>query len=173
MSALHNRHSVRKFDNRDLSAQDLSNLLYAAMGRNREDGRRTAPSCRNFKDIRLFVFDKSGVCEYIPDTHSLRRICDGDHRSILAAGQEFVNTAPVVLVMVSDLTKYGEINERARFYAAVDGGIVSENINVAASGLGLGTVTRGMMDADAVLKLLGLEDGHMVILNNPVGYPAK
>ncbi len=38
--ALNNRQSIRSFSPEELSRQDLSNLLWAAFGVNREDGRR-------------------------------------------------------------------------------------------------------------------------------------
>lgn len=171
MEALAQRRSVREFADKELSGQELSNVLWAAMGQNRADGRLTAPSCRNFQEIRLFVFDKNGVGEYIPSTHSLQQVVSGDYRGLVAAGQDFVRTAPVCLVMVADMTKFGGMDERSKMMAAADAGIVSENISVACAGLGLATVPRATMQADAILALLGLPENHIAILNNPVGHP--
>ena len=44
MKALADRHSEREFANKKLSLQDLSDLMWAAIGINREDGKRTAAS---------------------------------------------------------------------------------------------------------------------------------
>ena len=173
MEAFAQRKSVRNFADRELSDRDLGNLLWAAMGQNRADGKLTAPSCRNFREIRLFVFSKDGVCEYIPSTHSLRQVAAGDHRSLVAAGQDFVCQAPVSLVMIADMAKFGNIGERAGMMAAVDAGIVSENISVACAGLGLATVPRATMKSAEILSLLGLSSGHIAIMNNPVGFEAK
>ncbi len=172
MEALSQRKSVREYSDRALSDNALSNVLWAAMGQNRPDGRLTAPTCRNFQEIRLFVFDRDGVSEYIPATHSLRPIATGDYRRLVAGFQEFVLDAPVSLVMIADMTKFGNIDERAKMMAAVDAGIVSENISIACSGLGLATVPRASMDSAEILKLLGLSDNHIAIMNNPVGYAA-
>lgn len=172
MEALSQRKSVREYSNRTLSDNVLSNVLWAAMGQNRPDGRLTAPTCRNFQEIRLFVFDRDGVSEYIPATHSLKPVATGDHRRLLAGFQEFVLDAPVSLVMIADMTKFGDINERAKMMAAVDAGIVSENISIACAALGLATVPRATMDSAEIIKLLGLPDNHIAILNNPVGYEA-
>ena len=52
MKALSERKSTREFSQTDLSLRDLSDLLWAANGVNRPDGRRTAPSALNNQDIR-------------------------------------------------------------------------------------------------------------------------
>lgn len=172
MQAFAHRRSVRDFSDRDLTSQELGNLLWGAMGQNRPDGRLTAPSCRNFQEIRLFVFDRNGVSEYLPASHSLRHIVDGDHRNLVAGGQDFVNRAPISLVMIADMTKFGNIDERAKMMAAVDAGIVSENISLACAGLGLATVPRATMQSAEILSLLNLPASHIAIMNNPVGFAA-
>ena len=172
MEAFSKRRSVRNFSDRELSRQELANLLWAAMGQNRPDGKLTAPSCRNFQEIRLFVFDKNGVCEYLPATHSFRHMADGDHRGLVASGQNFVNDAPVSLVMVADMTKFGNTDERSKMMASVDAGIVSENISLACAGLGLATVPCATMNAEEIIRLLQLPDNHIPIMNNPVGFEA-
>lgn len=172
MEAFSQRKSTRDFSDKALSEQELANILWAAMGQNRPDGKLTAPSCRNFQEIRLFLFSKDGVSEYIPATHSLRAVVSGDCRNLVAAGQEFVNKAPVSLVMIADMTKFGNVDERARMMAAVDAGIVSENISLACAGLGLATVPRATMKSEEITKLLGLSANHIPIMNNPVGFAA-
>ena len=51
MKAFSDRHSDREYAAKELSAQDLSDLLWAANGINRTDGKRTAPSALNKQDI--------------------------------------------------------------------------------------------------------------------------
>lgn len=170
MEAFSQRRSVRDFSDRELSEQQLSNLLWAAMGQNRADGKLTAPSCRNFQEIRLFVFDKNGVSEYIPAKNALKMVAGGDHRGLVAGGQDFVLKAPVSLVMIADMTKFGNPDERAKMMAAVDAGIVSENISLACAGLGLATVPRATMKSAEILTLLKLPPTHIAIMNNPVGF---
>lgn len=171
MQAMAQRRSVRSFADRDLTDRDLSDLLWATMGQNRPDGKRTAPSCRDFREIRLFVFTRDGVGEYIPATHTIRHLVDGDHRALVASGQAFAATAPVCLVMAADMTKFGNTDERSLMMAAVDAGIVSENASVACAGRGLATVPRATMDAAAITSLLNLPATCLPIMNNPVGYP--
>lgn len=173
METFAKRKSVRNFSHKDLSDRDLANLLWAAMGQNREDGKLTAPSCRNFQEIHLYIFDKEGVSEYIPASHSLRPVAEGDYRNLVAAGQDFVNQVPVSLVMIADMSKFGNVDERAKMMAAVDAGIVSQNISLACAGLGLATVPRATMNSSEILRLLNLPDTYIPIMNNPVGYEGK
>jgi len=61
MKALKDRSSSRSFSKEKLSAQMLSNLLWAAFGINRPDtGHRTAPSARNWQEIDIYVDLKHG-----------------------------------------------------------------------------------------------------------------
>lgn len=170
MEAFANRKSVRSFSDKQLSEQQLSNLLWAAMGQNRSNGKLTAPSCLNYQEIRLYVFDKNGVSEYIPANHSLRNVVKGDYRSLVAGAQDFAKSAPVCLVMIADMSKYGNLDERSKMFASVDAGIVSQNISLACAGLGFATVPRGTMQSDDILKLLGLSSQFIPIINNPVGF---
>lgn len=170
MQALSQRQSVRDFSDKQLSEQDLADLLWAALGRNRDNGKLTAPTALNKQEIRLFVFTKDGVAEYMPQTHSLRNIVEGDHREKVAGGQDFVKMAPVSLVMVADMEKFGGDDERSRMMVSVDAGIVSQNINLFCAAVGLSTVPRASMDAKAIQTVLGLSHRQIPIMNNPVGY---
>ena len=100
------RQSTNAFDSRALTQQDLANLLWGAMGQNRENGKLTAPSASNKQEVRLFVFTEDGVSEYLPHGHELKKVADGDHRDLVAAHQDFVKSAPVSLVLVMDMDKF-------------------------------------------------------------------
>lgn len=173
MEALSTRHSVREYSSKELTTQELSDLLWAATGVNRPDGHITAPTAMNKQEIRLFVFTAKNVCEYLPQTNQLVEKAQGDHRGIVAGQQAFAKTAPVVLVMVADLDKFGSNADHAKLMAAVDTGIMSENINLYCAAAGLATVPRGTMDQAAIQKLLNLNANQIPLINNPVGYPAK
>lgn len=69
MKALSDRHSDREYDSTDLSKQDLSDLLWAANGINRTDGKRTAPSALNKQDVDIYVIMKEGAYLYDIKTH--------------------------------------------------------------------------------------------------------
>lgn len=174
MKALSDRRSDREYDTKQLSQQDLSDLLWAAIGINRSDGKRTAPTAMNRQEIDVYVIREDGAYLYDAQTHALNPIAKGDYRGAVAGSQDFVKTAPVSLLMVINLSKLGDPNvENTRLMGSVDGGIVSQNINIFCAAVGLSTVTRGSMDHDKLKQVLKLDATQLPILNNPVGYPKK
>ena len=173
METYKQRKSVREYSAKALSEQDLSDSLWAAQGQNREDGHLTSPTAMNRQEIRLYVFTEKSVSLYDPQANTLTQVASGDHRGIMASGQDFVKNAPVVLLMVADMDKFRSNNQHAQWMVAVDTGIVCENINLFCSAAGLCTVPRGTMDSKAISTLLGLNDNQIPLINNPVGYPSK
>ena len=172
LGILAQRQSTNAFANRPLTGQDLANLLWGAMGQNRDNGKLTAPSASNKQEVRLFVFTDNQVSEYLPRTHELNKVVEGDHRALVAGHQDFVKTAPVSLVLVADMDKFGGTEPRQLTMATVDVGIVCENISVAAAGLGLASRPRGSMNSQAIQELLSLNANQLPIMNNVIGYPA-
>ena len=74
MDALTQRRSVRSFSDRALTDDQLSLLLWAANGINREDGRRTAPTAMNRQDIQVYVCRADGAFLYDAKEHALQRV---------------------------------------------------------------------------------------------------
>ena len=171
METLWSRSSGTEFSEWNLNQQELSNLLFAAIGVNRENGKLTSPTASNKQEIRLFVFTADGVSEYLNQENSLKPVVSGDHRDLIAGRQDWVKTAPVILLIVADEAKYGRSDERAKTMMAVDAGIVSENINIFCAGTGLLTRPRASMETEAVKALLGLDETQTPLMNNPVGFP--
>ena len=154
MQAFSKRKSTRVFSEKELSLQDLSDLLWAANGINRPElGRRTAPSAMNMQDIQIYVCTKEGSYLYDAKASELQPVSTGDVRPL---------KAPVCLILVSDTTEE---------WGAIDGGIVSQNISIFCAGTGLATVARGTMNIDELKSALKLADSQQLILNHPVGYP--
>lgn len=173
MQAYSQRRSIREFGSKPLSIQDLSDLLWAAQGENREDGRLTSPTAMNRQEIRVYAFDEKAVSLYDPHAHTLSSIVEGDYRALVAMQQEFVKSAPVVLVYVADGDKFRSTEPSAWRMMSADAGIVAENVNLFCAASGFATVPRAWMDVTAIQKLLGLNENQVPILNNPVGYPKK
>ena len=173
VEALWERQSVNEYSDKMLSQQDLSNLLFAAIGVNRENGKLTSPTASNKQEIRVFVFTAQGVSEYLNKENSLKPVVTGDHRAKIAGRQEWVNSAPVILLLVADETKFGSNNERSKTMMTLDAGIVCENINLFCAGTGLVTRPRASMDTDAIKTLLGFDETQVPLLNSPVGYPKE
>ena len=174
MKVFSERHSEREFAETTIKLQDLSDLLWAANGINRTDGKRTAPSAKDAQDVDIFVIMREGAYIYDAKEHILKPIAAGDHRAAVAGGQDFVKSAPLCIVLASDLSRLGDAtSERTRLMGAVDVGIVNQNINLACQALGLRTVPRGTMDQATLKKVLKLSDTHLLLMNNPIGYPKK
>ena len=55
MEALNARQTQRTFSAKPLNEQQLANLLWAAFGINRDNGKRTAPSARNTQEISIYA----------------------------------------------------------------------------------------------------------------------
>lgn len=169
--ALATRHSVREYSDAELSEQELSDLCWAACGVTRDANHRTAPTAMNRKEIRLYAFTAQGAYEYLAAENILAQVATGDHRALIANGQDFVAKAPVSLVMVIDFERFGKMDERSKMMGCVDAGNVSENINLYCQSVGLCTVPRATMDTEGIKKLLNLSDQQLPIMNNPVGKP--
>lgn len=177
------RHSVREFDaSREIPDATLGQLLWMAVGVNRPDAapgkfgvpaNRANPTALNWQEIRAFVFDKNGVWEYMPTTHSLSLSKDGDYRKLIAGteafSQDFVLEAPVSIVFVADMSKLPQ-DDHAKAMAMIDAGIACENLTLACTSEGMATVPRATMDSAAIAKLLGLSALQIPLMNNPIGY---
>ena len=172
MKALSERHSTREFAAKALSLSDLSDLLWAANGVNRKDsGKRTAPSALNKQDVNVYVVLSEGSYLYDAQNHQLTLCAEEDYRSAVTGGQAFVKSAPVSLVLVSDVSRFGDAkNVRNQLMGAMDAGIVSQNISVFCSSAKLATVPRASMDGNQLKKVLKLKDGQIPMMNHPVGY---
>ena len=172
MKALSERQSTREYASKALSLADLSDLLWAANGINRpESGKRTAPSALNKQDVDVYVVLPEGSYLYDAKNHQLTLVSEGDHRDAVAVGQTFVKTAPVSLVLVSDVSRFGDAQKtQNQLVGAMDAGIVSQNISLFCANAKLATVPRGSMDATQLKKVLKLKDAQIPMLNHPVGY---
>lgn len=80
MECMNARRSEHMPGKKEISEQQLSNLLWAACGINRDSGKRTVPTAKNRQRIGVYVALKDGVWEYLPKTHSLKRVLMGDRR---------------------------------------------------------------------------------------------
>ena len=173
METFQQRKSVREYRPEQLSEQDLSDLLWAACGVNRDNGNLTAPTAMNRQEIRLYVVCEKGISLYDPKAHTLTQVAEGDHRTLIAGSQAFAKEAPISLLMVGDFDKFGSTAPHAKTMVAVDAGIVSQNIDIFCTAAGLATVPRATMDVKALQSILGLNENQVPLLNNPVGYPKK
>lgn len=170
METLNERKTTREFSDRELEPHILSNLLWAANGINRkEDGKRTAPSARDMREIDIYIITREGAYLYIPDGHLTKLIKEGDFRKEAAGRSDFAANAPIILVFVANAKKMEKLDASARdAYAHIDCGYVSQNVYLFCASENLATVAIGGVDKAGMTKILGLKDDK-VILSQPVG----
>jgi SagB-type dehydrogenase family enzyme len=167
MEALNARQTQRTFSAKPLSEQQLANLLWAAFGINRDNGKRTAPSARNTQEISIYVALPSGLYLYQAKSNTLEQISEQDIRALVGR-QAFVKTAPVGLIYVSD---YDIIKGESEFYSATDTGYISQNVYLFCASAGMNTVVLGSVDKPALQTAMKLKPSQHVILTQPVGFP--
>ena len=171
MQVLKDRKTMRDFATDKLTPQLLSNLLWAAFGVNRPDGRRTAPSAMNWQEIDIYVATSDGLFVYDAKRNQLEPVLAQDIRPATGT-QSFVAAAPVNLVYVADLAKVGSGPDTGVFTTA-DVGFISQNVYLFCASEGLATVVRGSIDRVALAKIMKLRREQKIILAQTVGYPKK
>lgn len=157
MKSLSERKSVREYSGKELSVQDLSDLLWAANGINRTDGKTTNPTAMNRQDIKVYVVLPKGTYLYNNKENRLDPISEGDHRQKMRG-----NTPALNLLVVADDGSAG--------FAEVNAGYVSQNIYLFCASADLGTVAAAGMDREAYTKACKLGAKQKIIVQHPVGY---
>lgn len=168
--SLQNRKSSRSYADKELSLQQLSDLLWAANGFNRPKMRTNATGM-NKQSIEIYVCMAKGAYRYDAADNTLVWITDEDLRPAVAGRQAFAATAPVCLVVAADLSDPIYNSERGVMMSAYDAGIVSGNIYLFCSANDLATICRLTMDVDKLKTALKLSEKHYIHLNHPVGLP--
>ena len=169
MIALRDRCSTREFSKKELTSQELSNLLWAANGINRsETGKRTAPSACNNQDIDIYVALKSGVYLYHFKEHQLEKRTDMDIRSEIGP-QSFIKDAPVTLIFVADFKKTCGNDSSKIIYSSADAAYISENVYLFCASENLATVVLGMVNRAKLSEKLALRKEQKIVFAQPVG----
>ena len=141
------RRSVRTFTEQDVTEQQVETLLKAAMA---------APSGMNLQPWRFVVVRDSRIKERLASRE----------------GNEFIKTAPVVIVVCAENI---QVEDRPNLNWTADCAAATENLLLAAQAMGLGACWTAcypyperQRDADRALKLAENIRPYAVV---PVGYP--
>ena len=172
------RRSTRQFNSRELTSEEISQILWAAQGITGESrGLRAAPSAGALYPLELYVVTQKGVHHYIPEDHKMELYKSGDFRKQLsgaALSQPWVENAPMDLVITAVYQrvtqKYGERGIR---YTHMEAGHAAQNIHLQAVALGLGSVPVGAFRDESVKNTLSLPDDHEPLYIIPVGEPEE
>lgn len=154
MDALSQRKSERSFSGNPVSDQDLSNILWAAWGVNRADGKRTVPTSRNRQEMQVFAVLESGVWQYDPAANTLSLALAGDQRGKYGG-------APLVLL-------YSAPFEAA--YGGMHAGSAYQNVGLYCASAGLANVVK-TTGVDALKDSLPLPSGYKVLVIQAIGWP--
>ena len=175
LQALSDRRSDRAFADADLTPQQLSDLLWATAGVNRDNGLRVYPVAMGIQDTFVYVLDRQGVYRYDPAANALILIEKGDHRAETtfdAARTPFVAKAAVNLAYVHDASLWKDRKapaERVAQWGFAHTGAVMQNAYLYAASQGWSAVVRGSFDGTRLAKLLKLPEGQSVTLVHSIG----
>lgn len=179
--AINNRRCIRKFKNKELRKEQLSQILWSAYGITDKDKYlKAAPSAGALYPCNIFVVAgrveniKPGIYEYLSKEHTLEKTLDGDKRTYLAAvalGQNFIVEAPLSIVITAEYdrikTRYGDRGIR---YTHIEVGHIGENIFLQAISMGLATVAVGAFYDVKVQEVLNLPKTYLPLYIMPIGY---
>lgn len=171
MQALKERKSSSGFTDKEIPLQDLSNILWAAVGVNRPDGKRTSPTGSNRQEIEVYAFFKTGVYYYNFKDHTLDLVKEGDYRGLTGRGEAANAALDLLFFADTDKTK-GEnpAGGGAATVSYVDVGYVSQNVYLACANAGIGCRARGGWDQQKLVETLGIKPSLVVVLGQTVGY---
>jgi len=169
--ALEQRKSAEKITNKEISLENLSTVLWAAIGINREDGRRTAPMAFNKDYIKIYVVMENAVYLYNPKKNLLKQIVEKNLKKNIA-NTKLAETAPVSILITADISEfpfYVKNNLRV-MYAHANAGCVAQNIYLAAAALKLETRMIGYIKENDIIKELNLQKNEIPLYVMPLGY---
>lgn len=174
--ALAERRSVREFSQESVSLQSVSQLLWATQGLT-DSFKRTAPSAGGTYPLEVYVVAQNvedlspGVYQFIPESHELASIVEGDVSSLLesaALGQGFVGDAPLNIVISAVYERTAErYGERAERYVHMEAGHAAQNLYLQCESIGLGMVVVGAFNDEETREVLNTPEDPLYII--PIG----
>jgi len=174
MQALKNRKTQRDISDKKVTLQQLSELLWAADGVNRPDGKRTSPAAMAIYSVDIYVVLPEGVYLYDVAKHELTPIAKGDYRK--AAGtQDFVYIAPVNLVYVLNFKNWQNAHsqvseEKRKLWVDFEVGFLAQNVYLYCASEGLAATVRGIIDQKKFGEVIKVKP-EQVVLAQTIGYP--
>ena len=171
LGALKARRSTRAFSPRPLPQDLLSTLLWVASGLNRPaTGGRTAPSAHGWQEIDVYAALPDALYRYDPASHALALAVARDLRPLTGV-QDYVGSAPLNLVYVTDFSKMKDASEADRvFFSATDAAVIAQNVYLFCAAMSLAVVVRGLVDRKQLAHAMELRRDQRIVLAQSVGY---
>ena len=153
---LHNRQSVRHYQDRPVEPEKITQLIEAV---------RLAPSASNSQPWKLIIVDAPELKDQVARATF----------STLVAFNKFVPQAPVLVVLVVEKPKLitqigGRLKDRD--FPLIDIGIAAEHFCLQATELGLATCMLGWFDEQLIQRLLYIPTDKRIGLVIALGYAA-
>ncbi|RJQ36605.1 MAG: nitroreductase [Dehalococcoidia bacterium] len=163
--AIRTRRSIRRFKTTPVSDEILNKVLEAT---------RLAPSWANTQCWRFIVVRDAKVKAELA-TALIGRPVEGSTEIRPNGASEAFIQAPVIIVACAELGRSGYFRgepstDKGDWYM-FDTALAMENLVLAATSLGLGTVFLGLFDAPKAARLLDVPEGFAVVAMTPLGYP--
>jgi len=178
--ALYLRRSIRKYSDKPITLEEVSQLLWAGQGMTAEWGGRTAPSAGATYPLTLYLVVEDveglepGIYVYEPEDHCLIKCLKGSFREELfdaCLKQECVRLAPASIVIVAKYERTTQrYGERGIRYVHIEVGCVVQNIYLQCASMDLATVCIGAFIDEEVSSILRLEKSESPLIVMPVGH---
>ncbi|MDD4159324.1 MAG: nitroreductase family protein [Synergistaceae bacterium] len=153
------------FTEREISQKDLSALIWAAAGRNRDGRGWTVPFAMGSDPyIDLYVLLKKGAYVYDPDKNMLKMLSDKNSID-RAARQNFVGTAPCIFIFATKGS-----GPRIERWAEVAVGAMTQNVYLAAGALGIKIRYIQSFNRESLINILNLGPLSRIIAIMPAGF---
>lgn len=173
--AIAKRRSERSFIKKDLSLEQMSQILWVAQGiTDRSRGYRASPSAGALYPMEIYALTKDGLYHYVPQSHVLQVLIQKDLRSDLCAaslGQDSVKDAALDIVICAVFERITDkYAGRGKRYVDIEAGHIAQNIHLQATALGLASVPIGAFSDERVKGILNLPEKEIPLYIIPVGY---
>jgi len=186
-SALENRRSQRDFQDKALSVDQLSQILWAAYGitsprpdaPNMRGGLRTSPSAGALYPLEVYAIVgnvdgiEPGAYKYISEEHKIIMVAGGDVRDSLAGAalrQNMISEAPAAIFYSAVFSRTTErYGERGRSFVFIELGHSAQNVYLQAEALQLGTCAIGTV-TESARDVLNLPEEEEPLYILPIGY---
>lgn len=159
--AIRTRRSIRRFLDKPVEEEKLQAILEAV---------RMAPSWANMQCWRFVVVKDKSTRERISELSYVESFFAPKGYKVNPSKKGLAE-APVVIVACADPSQSGVLWDQ--HYYMTDVGIATQNLMLAARGLGLGTVFVGVFDEEKLRSLLNIPSNIRIVGLFPIGYPQE
>ena len=142
--AINNRQIIDLWDDIPLSLLEQSQLIWSSYGYSylidnvNSKRHRTLPSAIGYYPFKIFAANHSGVYQYVPSTHSITEILQGDQREEIKNCVEYnnimIDTASFIIIPFLDTNVGGPQYQRFWYY---ENGAIIHNVLLEATALNL------------------------------------